>query len=38
MHGSGHSLNVAIACAVVLYEVGRRHSLRNSFALLDGKE
>ena len=24
MHGSGHSLNVAIACAVVLYEVGRR--------------
>ena len=24
MHGSGHSLNVAIACAVMLYEVGRR--------------
>ena len=24
MHGTGHSLNVAIACAVVLYEVGRR--------------
>lgn len=24
MHGSGHSLNVAIACAVVLYEVARR--------------
>ena len=24
MHGSGHSLNVAIACAVVLYEARRR--------------